>query len=65
MENKETSYSLTIKMPKFVRYPNETKEHFEQRVLEEGKKRARYFLSGYSFDPEHKVYFEKVEVADE
>lgn len=61
MDNNEISYSLTIKMPGFHRYPSETDENFERRLKEEGKKRARYYLSGYLFDPDHKTIFEKGE----
>lgn len=59
MDTKEISYSIEIKMPRFVRYINESDDDFEKRVKEEGKKRLKYYLSGYLFDPEHKTIFEQ------
>jgi hypothetical protein len=64
MEIKEISYSITIKLTNQLKYSNETDEMFEKRVKEEGKKRLRYFLSGYLYDPENKVFFEKVTIND-
>lgn len=60
MDNKETSYSIKIKMSGFLRYINESDENFEQRVKKEGKKRMQYYLSGYLFDPENENIFEEI-----
>ena len=65
MDNKEVSYTLEIKMPGFVRYKSESDEAFDKRVKEEGKKRIRYYLSGYLFDPEHKNIFETAKIGNE
>lgn len=64
MDNKEINYSITIKLTNLFKYPSETDEMFEKRVKEEGKKKLRYYLSGYLYDPENKVFFEKVTVND-
>ncbi len=60
MDNNELSYTLTIKMPGFVRYVNESDEEFAKRAKTEGNKRARYYLSGYLYDPDHKTIFEEI-----
>lgn len=65
MDKKDISYSLTIKMPSFIRYSNESDEDFAKRAKEEGKKRARNYLSGYLFDPENKTIFEKTSLGNE
>lgn len=60
MDNDEISYSLEIKLSGFPRYLNETDEIFQERVREEGKKRLRYFLSGYLVDTDNKIIFEQI-----
>jgi hypothetical protein len=64
MENKETNYSLTINMPDFVRYINESDEDFVKRVKLEGIKRVRYYLSGYLSDPDGKIITENVNITE-
>lgn len=65
MDNKNISYSLTIKMPSFIRHSNESDEDFAKRVKEEGQIRARAYLTGYLFDPENKTIFEKTSLGNE
>ena len=60
METKSTKFTISIRLDDFIRYSNETDDSYEQRLKEEGKKRARYYLSGYLFDPSNKNIFEEV-----
>ena len=62
MDNQETTYTLTVKIQNIIRFSSESDSEYEQRVLEEGKKRARYYLSGYLKDPNNEVVFETVSI---
>lgn len=65
MDKKDVTYTLKIKIPNIFRYTKETDKEFNQRVKEEGKKRARYYLSGYLFDPTNKIIIEDVQIDNE
>jgi hypothetical protein len=61
MDNKkEITYTLTVNMPNCIKLIDETTQDYEKRLLEEGKQRALQYLTGKSYDPEHKVFFEKI-----
>jgi hypothetical protein len=64
MDDKEVTYSLIINMKDFVRYSNESEEEYQHRVKLEGKKRIRYYLSGYLQDPENKIISEEVKITE-
>lgn len=58
--DKDLTYSITIKLSGFPRYISETDYAYTERVKAEGKKRISYYLSGYLFDPDHKIISEEV-----
>ena len=52
-------YSLKVNLQVIVA-DDCTKEEIDKRIEEEGKKKLRYFLSGYLLDPDKKVISDEI-----
>lgn len=60
MDNKETNYSLVVKVQNISRFKDESDDNFAERVQKEGRRMVKNYLSGNLYDPEHKIIFEKI-----
>lgn len=62
---KNVKFTLSVNLFNIFQYSNESDEHFEKRITEEGKKKLRYYLSGYLLDPNKKVFEERIEINEQ
>lgn len=50
----DAEFTMTIKISDFIVHSKLSEEERMKALIEEGEKRARYYLSGYLFDPNGK-----------
>ena len=56
----EATYTISIKLSEIFMSGNVTDVEIKKRVIEEGDKRLRHYLSGYLFDPDGKIIHKDV-----
>ena len=55
-------FTLTIKLGELFINPNSSDDEIELKLIQEGEKRLRHYLSGYLLDPDKKVIDKKVTI---
>jgi hypothetical protein len=51
----EAEYTITIKLTDIFMSGSVTDDEIKTKVIEEGDKKLRYYLSGYLLDPDKKI----------
>jgi len=55
----DCEYTITIKLNDVYMRPGHSSDEFRDKIMYEGKKQIKQYLSGNLFDPEKKIIFEE------
>ena len=55
-------FTLTIKLGELFINPNSSDDEIELKLIQEGEKRLRHYLSGYLLDPDKKIILKNLEI---
>ena len=58
----EADFSITVKLSDIFMSGSVTDDEIKKRVIEEGEKRLRYYLSGYLLDPDNKIINKEISI---
>lgn len=58
----EADFTITVKLGELFIMPNSTDDEIKEKLIEEGERRLRYYLSGYLFDPDRKFINKNVTI---
>jgi len=60
--NIEADYTITIKLKDIIMSGPLTDQEINEKVIEEGDKKLRYYLSGFLSDPNKKIIDKQVSI---
>jgi hypothetical protein len=54
----DCEYTITIKLNDVYMHPGHSSDELKDKIMSEGKKQIKQYLSGNLFDPEKKIIFD-------